>query len=138
MARTKPIPKTIYIASYKPNECIGLLHKYGITHINTEDTQSIARGLTLLIERQNQEFLNELVDLHPDFEMIRARLSNIGFVNADGDINTETVKTDTTQNITNYVNDHLISKETAHILIGVGVSLGLVGTMIVLIKNIKQ
>ena len=75
MAKTKPIPSTLFIASRKPKEAHEFLKSKGI-NANVNDTEDLAVNLTRVIKNGNEDDIAKIVDLHPDKEMIKEKLIN--------------------------------------------------------------
>lgn len=141
--KTPKIPKTIYIASNNPTQCVVLLKEHQIK-VDEDNVQSIAEGLTYLIKNGKENDLSKIIALHPDREMILADAKKFGGYNnvtAEETLKAKTEK-ETKANDVNVEGEKktetpkaIINPNTAHVLLGVGFTLFAIATISYLVKH---
>lgn len=147
--KTPKIPKTVYIASNNPSQCVALLKEHQLI-VDAEDAQSIAQGLTYLIKNGKENDLSKIISLHPDREMILADAIKFGGYNntTTSSVNDdEKSKAEAKANNTNAANETksetksetkattIINPNTAHVLLGITITLLAIATISFLVKK---
>lgn len=145
--KTPKIPKTVYIASNNPTQCIALLKEHQIK-VDEDDAQSIAEGLTYLIRNGKENDLSKIIALHPDREMILSDAKKFGGYNTTANLDGEALKAkiekETKAKNVNSTNDEtkkepkantIISPNTANILLGASITLIAIVTISYLVKH---
>lgn len=69
LPRTFIVPRALYIASQKPEECLKILFDNGITVPDRNDTRQIAQHLRYKAS-QDDEFAKKVMAIHPDKELL--------------------------------------------------------------------
>ena len=150
--RNNKIPKTLYIATNNPVDSVGLLKNYQIK-VDANDAESIAKGLSYLVANGTEKDLSKIIALHPDRELILEDAKRFDCNSAKEEIDDTKRKNNVNASKSNNVNasgdttpppspstptNSLITSNTAHLLIGIGITLVSIATISYLVKNIKQ
>lgn len=135
-----------YIAQNNREEAIAYLRKRGIVVPSPQSTELIAKGLHYVMKHGNENDSKALLQIHPDYDLFKDEFDSTDGVkgfNPNPAITTENTlvndKLKSEQSSQQQVNNNsIISKETAHILIGVGITATAIFTVGYLVKNFKS
>jgi len=150
--KNNKIPKTLYIATNNPINSVEFLKNYQIK-VDVDNPESIAKGLSYLVANGTEKDLSKIIALHPDRELILEDAKRFDCNSAKEEIDDTKRKNNVNASKSNNVNasgdttpppppstptNSLITSNTAHLLIGIGITLVSIATISYLVKNIKQ